>query len=81
MSTVAQVEERKQEKVDFKRILMAADFSAASDRALAHALTIARRFGAGIRSGERINRAPIPCPRDCAVPFCRKTRPGQRSVR
>ncbi len=48
MSTLAQVEERKQEKVDFKRILMAADFSAASDRALAHALAIARRFGAEI---------------------------------
>ena len=70
MSTVAQMQERKQEKVDFKRILMAADFSAASERALAHALAIARRYHAEISLVHAISpepRDPVPMdplPRD-----------------
>lgn len=48
MPTLAQVEERKQRRVEFKRILMAADFSIASKRALAYALAIARRYDAEI---------------------------------
>lgn len=48
MGAVAQIEEQKRQKTDLKKILMAADFSAASDRALGYAIGLARRFGAEI---------------------------------
>jgi nucleotide-binding universal stress UspA family protein len=62
MSTVAQV--REETKTDFKRILMATDFSAASRRALAYALAIARRYGSEIS----VVHAVPPEPRD-SVPL------------
>jgi nucleotide-binding universal stress UspA family protein len=48
MSTTAPTLDKKDKKVDFKRILMATDFSAASRRALDYALAFARRFGSEI---------------------------------
>lgn len=44
MSSIAQIREPKQ-GVGFKHVLVATDFSAASERALAHALPIVRRYG------------------------------------
>jgi nucleotide-binding universal stress UspA family protein len=44
MSALAQLREQK-ESVGFKRVLIATDFSAVSERALAYALPIVRRFG------------------------------------
>jgi nucleotide-binding universal stress UspA family protein len=48
MSAISQVEEKIQEQkpaVGFKHVLIATDFSAFSERALAHALPIVRRYG------------------------------------
>ena len=44
MSAIAQIHEQKQ-GVGFKRVLIATDFSAASERALAYALPMVRRYG------------------------------------
>lgn len=63
MATVAQVEDREQKKIDFKRILMAADFSAASDRAFAYVLAIARQYNAEILLAHAMSpalRGPVP---------------------
>jgi nucleotide-binding universal stress UspA family protein len=60
MSTLAQVRDEKQ-KISFKQILMATDFSAASQRALAYALAIARRYGSEVS----LVHAIPPEPRDC----------------
>ncbi|MGH9499346.1 MAG: universal stress protein [Terriglobales bacterium] len=47
MSALAQVYERKQ-AVWFRRVVIATDFSAASERALAHALPLIRRYGSAV---------------------------------
>jgi nucleotide-binding universal stress UspA family protein len=47
MSAMAQVSEQKQNS-GFKRVLIATDFSAVSERALAYALPIARRYGSTV---------------------------------
>ncbi len=44
MSAIAQIQEQKQ-SVSFKHVLIATDFSAASERALAYALPMVRRYG------------------------------------
>jgi hypothetical protein len=44
MSAIAQIHEQKQ-GVGFKCVLIATDFSAASERALAYALPMVRRYG------------------------------------
>jgi nucleotide-binding universal stress UspA family protein len=46
MSTIAPIAEQIEKNIDFKHIVIATDFSTASKRALAHAATIARRYGA-----------------------------------
>jgi nucleotide-binding universal stress UspA family protein len=48
MATVALTQEQKEWSVDFKRILIATDFSAPSERALGYAVAIARRYGSEI---------------------------------
>jgi len=47
MSAVAQVRDEKQ-SVGFKQVLIATDFSPASERALAYGLAIARRYGSAL---------------------------------
>ena len=47
-TTVAPTQNEKAWGVDFRRILMATDFSAPSQRALDYALAIARRYGSEI---------------------------------
>src|SRR6266496_4663242 len=63
MSTLAQVRDEKQ-KISFKQILMATDFSAVSQRSLAYALAIARGYGSEIT----LVHAIPPEPRD-SVPL------------
>lgn len=63
MSTVASIAEQKEEKIDFKHIVVATDFSAGSNRALAYALAVAKRFGAEIALVHAIPpepREPVP---------------------
>ena len=63
MATTAHIEERKLEKLDFKRIVMATDFSTVSQRALEYALAIARRYGSEISVVHAISpepRDPVP---------------------
>jgi nucleotide-binding universal stress UspA family protein len=48
MPTIVQREEQRQEKINFKKIVMATDFSVASERAWNHALAIARRYNSEI---------------------------------
>ncbi|PYV47289.1 MAG: hypothetical protein DMG92_16595, partial [Acidobacteria bacterium] len=67
MSAIAQISEQKQ--VGFKHILMATDFSPASDRAMECALGIARRYGSQVTLVHALlpeSREPIPMdsPRD-----------------
>jgi nucleotide-binding universal stress UspA family protein len=62
MSTVAQVRDEKQ-SVGFKQVLIATDFSPASERALAYGLAIARRYGSTLSVVHAIppeSREPIP---------------------
>jgi nucleotide-binding universal stress UspA family protein len=47
MAAIAQVHNPKQ-PVGFKRVLIATDFSAASERALSQALRIVRRYGSAL---------------------------------
>src|SRR6202162_2604689 len=47
MSALAELREQKQSVV-FKRVLIATDFSAVSERALAYALPIVRRYGSEV---------------------------------
>lgn len=63
MPTSALPEEQITQKVGFKRILMATDFSAASRRALDYALAIARRYGAEVTLMHAVApepRRPVP---------------------
>lgn len=48
MSTIAPIAEQKEKKIEFQHIAVATDFSAASKPALAHAATLARRYGAAL---------------------------------
>lgn len=48
MPTLVQKEEQRHKKINFKRIVMATDFSLASQRAWDYALAIARRYGSEI---------------------------------
>lgn len=50
--------EPEQVKVDFKRILVATDFSTASERALAHALPIAARYDAEVLLAHALHPVP-----------------------
>src|SRR3984893_5847746 len=62
MSTVAQVRDEKQ-SVAFKQVVIATDFSPASERALAYGLAIARRYGSTLSVVHAIppeSREPIP---------------------
>ncbi len=67
MSAVAQVRDEKQ-SVGFKQVLIATDFSPASERALAYGLAIARRYGSALsvvhaippEQGEPIPLDPLP---------------------
>jgi len=62
MSAVAQIRDQKQ-SIEFKHILAATDFSDASQRALAYALAIARRYGSALSVVHAIPpepREPIP---------------------
>lgn len=63
MSTVAQIEEPKQRNSTFQRVLMAADFSNASERALGYAVAIAGRYDAELLLVHAISptpREPVP---------------------
>ncbi len=63
MSTIAPIAEQKEKKIDFQHIVIATDFSAASKRALAHAATLARRYGAELSLVHAIchePREPVP---------------------
>jgi hypothetical protein len=62
MSTVAQVQDQKQ-SVAFKQLLIATDFSEVSQRALAFAVAIARRYGSALSVVHAIppeRREPVP---------------------
>lgn len=61
MSALGSVREEKQQ-IGFKQVLMATDFSAASQRALAYALAIARRYGSEVALVHAIppNRESMP---------------------
>jgi nucleotide-binding universal stress UspA family protein len=59
MSAIAQIREQKQ-SVGFKHVLIATDFSAVSERALAYALPIVRRYGSEVS----IVHAIPPVPRE-----------------
>jgi nucleotide-binding universal stress UspA family protein len=62
MSAVAQIRDQKQ-SIEFKHILVATDFSDASQRALAYALAIARRYSSALSVVHAIPpepREPIP---------------------
>ena len=66
MSAIAQIEQK--QSVDFKHVLIATDFSAVSERALASALPIVRRYGSMVsivhvippEPRESITWAPLP---------------------
>lgn len=63
MSTIAPIAEQKEKKIDFQHIVIATDFSGASQRALAHAATLARRYGAELSLVHAIchePREPVP---------------------
>lgn len=63
MSAIAEVLEPKQQSRAFKHIVMAADFSDASERALAHAVAIAGKFNAELALVHAIApepREPVP---------------------
>jgi nucleotide-binding universal stress UspA family protein len=62
MSALTQIEDQTQ-SIRFKRVLMATDFSDTSERALAYAIAIARRYGSALSVVHAIQpepRAPIP---------------------
>jgi len=58
MSTVAPLESQIEKSVEFKRIMIATDFSAASQEAWGYALAIARRYGSEITIVHAIPPAP-----------------------
>ena len=63
MSTIAPIAEQEEKKIDFQHIAVATDFSAASKPALAHAATLARRYGAALSLVHAIctaQSAPVP---------------------
>lgn len=63
MSTIAPVAEQKEERVNFKHIVVATDFSAGSTRALTYAVAVARRYDAEITLVHAIppeRREPVP---------------------
>ena len=63
MSATAPLAEQEEKKIGLQHIVVATDFSAASKRALAHAVTLARRYGAELSLVHAIRpepREPLP---------------------
>ena len=58
MATRALPVEHARKRIEFKHIVMATDFSAASERALGYAIAMARRYGAGISLVHAISPEP-----------------------
>jgi nucleotide-binding universal stress UspA family protein len=58
MPAVAKLEEPQLQKVSFRRILFATDFSEASQRALPYAIAIARHYGSAISIVHALGREP-----------------------